>query len=358
MAMATEQIAEGMERLLGGPVHDRSTDQLMDDMEFALMASGSAATAAEYRRMVEHFVAFLEQCGEAVSLMTARRTHVQVYVKHLGKPEAALARLIDGCPVCRATPTRPADGYSASYVKRHLAALRAAYRFLRSEDVVKEDTTLDVRAPKVAAGRQYVPSREEVRALLDYRGTPKSRLLVRLAYYAPARRAELARMRYRDIDEHGVWHLTAKGGRSHAYELHPEVMRALRDYARWQRTQPKLRAALSDDDTAYVFLTRWGRPTSGGQLVRLLKRHAIRAGVAVIPARGKEWDAIDGKTSRLSPHALRRAWASHVLNDPSSPVPIDVVSAVLGHRDIATTRKHYAFTDDDRAFKALRHHRL
>lgn len=357
MAMATKQIAEGMERLLGGPVLDRSTDQLVDDLGLALLVRHSAATAAEYRRMVEHYIAFLEQ-WDGVSLMTARRIHVEAFVKHLGKPEGGLARLVEGCAVCRAMGNRPTDGYSASYAKRHLAAVRAAYGFLRSERVVSDDPTLGVRAPTVENRRQYVPSREEVRALMDHPGTPKGRLLVRLAYYAPARRAELARIRYCDIDEHGVWHLTAKGGRAHAYQLHPEVMRALREYARWQRTQPKLREALASDDTAYVFLSRWGRPMTDGQLVRVLKRHAIRAGVGLVPARGKEWDAIDGQTSRLSPHALRRAWASHVLNDPTSPVPIDVVSSVLGHRDIATTRKHYAFTDDDRAFEALRRHRL
>jgi integrase len=88
--------------------------------------------------------------------------------------------------------------------------------------------------------------------------------------------------------------------------------------------------------------------------VRVLKRHAVRAGVAVIPAAGKQWDAVDGMTSRLSPHALRRAWATHSLNDPTNPVPIEVVSMVLGHADTGTTRKFYAQTDDGRGRCAAR----
>lgn len=95
----------------------------------------------------------------------------------------------------------------------------------------------------------------------------------------------------------------------------------------------------------------------GGHLVRLLKRHAVHAGVGLIPARGREWGAINGMTSRLCPHALRRAWASHALNG-DRPVPLDVVSKVLGHADVATTQRHYAFTADNRAHAALAGHRL
>lgn len=44
----------------------------------------------------------------------------------------------------------------------------------------------------------------------------------------------------------------------------------------------------------------------------------------------------------LSPHAMRRTWATLALNDDDEPQPIDVVSEVLRHSDISTTRRHYA----------------
>jgi integrase len=60
----------------------------------------------------------------------------------------------------------------------------------------------------------------------------------------------------------------------------------------------------------------------------------------------------------MSPHALRRAWADHSLNDPVNPAPLDVVSAVLNHSETTTTRRHYAHTNGERARDALLGHRL
>jgi integrase len=58
-------------------------------------------------------------------------------------------------------------------------------------------------------------------------------------------------------------------------------------------------------------------------------------------------------TSRVTPHCFRRAWATMALNDEKNPIPIDVVSEVLRHKEIATTRRHYAPTKSDRAQAAL-----
>jgi integrase len=49
-------------------------------------------------------------------------------------------------------------------------------------------------------------------------------------------------------------------------------------------------------------------------------------------------DAVDGMTSRVTPHCFRRAWATIALNDEKSPTPIDVVSEVLRHQDIEAVK--------------------
>jgi integrase len=60
---------------------------------------------------------------------------------------------------------------------------------------------------------------------------------------------------------------------------------------------------------------------------------------------------VNGLTSRVSPHSYRRAWATIALNEKE--LPIDVVSEVLKHSDITTTRRHYAPTKSERARAAL-----
>ena len=193
---------------------------------------------------------------------------------------------------------------------------------------------------------QYAPTPDEVRRLLDAPGSPTGRLASYHLYYAPERRAPVAGARWRDFDlEAGTWTLVGKNGKADVFPLHPVLIAELRRFRSWQRSLAEkndaMRRALADPNTAYVYLTRNGRPINPGTLNRVLRWRAIRADVGVVPARSR-WDSPGGKTSRLSPHALRRAWAVHALNDPTNPVPIDVVSSALRHADISTTRRHYA----------------
>ena len=92
---------------------------------------------------------------------------------------------------------------------------------------------------------------------------------------------------------------------------------------------PAVRAALASPDTAHVLLTRTGSPIRPSTIAKMLKWHAVRAGVGVVPS-GARHDAPGGMTSRVSPHALRRAWATTALNDPEHPLPLDVVQEVEG----------------------------
>lgn len=157
--------------------------------------------------------------------------------------------------------------------------------------------------------------------------------------------------------ELGTWRLVGKGDKVDVFELHPVLRTEFRRYLRWQTEEatrnPAIKAALDDPETAFVLLTRNGKRVRPESIAKMLKWRARRAGVGVIKAKGK-WDVAGGKTSKVSPHAMRRAWAQHALNHPTNPVPIDVVAEVLNHADISTTRRHYAPTKPERARAALR----
>lgn len=360
---AVERTLRGEEGMLNPTLQDLLDQIERDGMEQVT----KRANRDEYLRMIRHFAMFLERYGK--ELTTADRNHVKWFKAHLEGTDAVAQKLTSHCAYCQAS-NRRTNTYSASYVKRHLAALKAAYEVLVGAKLVAADPAATVKRPKVEVSRGYVPSEADVRRLFDHPGTARSRLLIRLAYYAPARRAELARMRWTDIDE-GRWYYRGKHDKEHCLRLHPELIRALRHYRSFQEQEasrhPAMRVALLDPKHAYVFLTRNGKSITPGHLARILKRHAVRAGVGVMtatatatdPKTGQAWDCINGKTSRLSPHAMRRGWACHALNAPGADaVPIDVVSKVLNHANIETTRRHYAFTDDARADDALMKRRL
>jgi len=138
------------------------------------------------------------------------------------------------------------------------------------------------------------------------------------------------------------------------------LRRELRRYRSWQRQaakeNPRLRTALSAEDTAFILLSSTGKQVHRSTVTKLIKWRAIRAGIALVPS--DCCDAVGGYSSKMTPHALRRAWADHALNDKHHPLPLDVVAEVLNHADVRTTRLHYAGTKKQRANDALRGHRL
>jgi len=97
-------------------------------------------------------------------------------------------------------------------------------------------------------------------------------------------------------------------------------------------------------------MTRNGKPMTTTQIYKCLRRHGVRARVGLREA-PSDWDASGGVTSKVTPHAMRRAWATTALNDEEQP--IDVVQEVLKHTEISTTRRHYAPTKSKRARDAL-----
>ena len=191
---------------------------------------------------------------------------------------------------------------------------------------------------------------------LESPGTPKGRLLAHWMFYAPSRRQTFCDARWPDFDlEAGTWEVVGKGDKVDVFDLAPSLRRQFRLYRRWQLAEaernPAIRDALSDPETAYVLLTRTGRKTCPQTVSKITKWHGVRAQVGIYTGEGKRDRGRGGQSSRVSPHSFRRAWATIALNDEE--LPIDVVSEVLRHKDIATTRRHYAPTKSERARAAL-----
>ena len=320
-------------------------------------------TAAEYAAMLEHFAGFLGSLKAPTTLTAASRTDVMLFLSHLEEPGGGRpGPLRAECSWCelRGFPAgKDGKGCSPSYRKRHLAALRFFYfHCIHEAHLPTVEPTLGILAPRVVVRPQYRPDRDDVRALLDAPGHPRDRLLAHWIFYAPSRRQTFVDALWSDLDlDAGTWFVVGKGDRPDTFDLHPLLLRELRNYHRWQREvqaadSPAVADALRDPQTAYVLLSRNGRKCAPSLVSKMLKWRAVRAGVGVTTAVGP-YDTPGGKTSRMSAHALRRAWAHEALNDPVNPQPLDVVSQVLKHKDTATTRLHYAATKPERARSAL-----
>lgn len=339
-----------------------SNEQLIAEaIEINHVGVGKEKTLERYRTHLVHFAKYLAS-AHGVNFYGAKKKHVRLFMGHLEKPgghKPHEARL--RCEWCRERGYPDGEsgpGWSASTRKSYLAAIRFLYRHFLAEDDLPDlnPSALEV-PPKVIVKRQYTPSQSDVKRLLNAPGTPKGRLLAKWMFYAPSRRQTFSDARWPDFDlELGTWEVVGKGDQVDVFALAPPLLRELRLYQRWQLSEadhnPAIRDALADPEKAYVLLTKNGKRTAPSTVNKISKWHATKAGVGVCESKGKR-DLIQGKTSKVSPHAYRRGWATIALNDKKNPKSIDVVSEVLKHKDIATTRRHYAPTKPDRAQAAL-----
>jgi integrase len=337
-----------------------SNEQLIAEaIEINHAGVGKETTLERYRNHLVHYDHYIASVHGA-TFYTARQKHVRLFMGHLEKPGGECphsSRL--RCEWCRSRgypDGRSGPGWSPSYRKSYLSAIKFLYRHFQAEDDLPDINPAALESsPKLVYSRQCTPTKDDIKKLLAAPGTPKNRLLASWMFYAPSRRQTFCDARWRDIDlEEGTWQVVGKGDVADIFSLASPLLRELRLFRRWQLSEaeykPHIRDALSDPEMAYVLLTRSGKKTNPTTITKMARWHAVRAGVGVRKAPGI-CDAVDGETSRVSPHSYRRAWATIALNDEE--LPIDVVSEVLKHKEISTTRRHYAPTKSDRARAAL-----
>jgi len=324
----------------------------------SLAASGrSALTVAKYEAVMTEFAAWRIVAGggtdDAAALLAADRRALERFAAMLASDRRA-GLLAQGVARGLLDPRPPnARGALApSTRKGHISALRSFYGFFLRLEEISRDPSAHLEAPRVVHRRGAILTRDELVRLLEAPGRRRCTLQVHLLALTACRLDEIRCLRWRDVDW-ATARLTVvgKGNRERHVPLHPLLLERLQEYRAAQRrdaeTMPALAAALADPDTAYILLSRNGSLLARSAITRSLKRRAARAGI--MPR------AKDG--SALSPHMLRRTWASLALNgwepDGIAPEPLEVVSAALGHANLETTRTHYAFLREDRVARVF-----
>ena len=208
----------------------------------------------------------------------------------------------------------------ATSVSRRLSALRRFYRLQLERAAVREDPTARVRSPKQPRRLPKLLSEAQVEALLAAPATEttlglRDRAMLETLYATGLRVSELVGLRLSQVSiDMGVVRVVGKGSKERLVPLGDEAVEWLQRYAKEAR--PLLAA---DAKNECVFLTNRHTPLTRQAFWALIKRYAIKSGIA--PA-------------ALSPHVLRHAFATHLLNHGAD---LRVVQLLLGHADITTT---------------------
>jgi len=321
------------------PVHDHPDGDSCRALiaEFIAQADVSQHTKVKYRAHLNEFHAWLNH-AELHPDTPAPTRLVDVTAMQAHRFMAYLRQLD--------RPTSPTSGVALAggTRKNYLASLRSLYGFLLDVGLVDIDPTSRIRRPASAVTQGLHLSPEELRRLLDVRSSPRSRIQTYLLAYTAARSGELRRLRWHDIDfvQRSI-RLHGKRDKTRVVAIHPRLMSELRRWFLHQEAESErheaVRIARANPDTDYVLLTRSGKPLSATSIYKQLNRRAVAAGLHVLePAHGE-------CRSRVSPHALRRTFATLLLNDGQ---PLDAVADILGHASVDTTRRHYAFASSAR----------
>lgn len=220
-------------------------------------------------------------------------------------------------------------GLSARSQARVLTTLRGLYRFLQREGLLPaQNPTALLRMPKTGRRLPHAPPRAQVAALLELPdgATPlgvRNQAMLELLYATGLRVSELVTLQVHQVNlEAGFIRVRGKGGRERVVPLGTRAREKILAYLTAARP-----ALLKSRSSTYLFLTRSAKPLTRQAFWHLLKQYARRS------PRG---DA-------LYPHALRHAFATHLLEGGAD---LRAVQAMLGHVDIATTQIYTHLTGE------------
>lgn len=253
-------------------------------------------TLASYRRDLTQFEDWLrKQSGD--SLVTASSSSLQAY---LG------ARL--------------EQGVSPRSSARFLSCARSFYRYLLREGRAEHDPTLDVDSPRLGRPLPKALSELEVDRLLQAPDPGQAlelrdRTMLELLYACGLRVSELTGLQLAQLSlNQGVVRVFGKGSKERLVPVGEEALRWLQRYMAGARAE--LLNGLPSD---VLFPSRRGTQMTRQTFWYRIKIYAHRAGIR----------------KHLSPHTLRHAFATHLLNHGAD---LRVVQMLLGHSDLSTTQ--------------------
>ncbi|MBM5811155.1 MAG: site-specific tyrosine recombinase XerD [Gammaproteobacteria bacterium] len=215
---------------------------------------------------------------------------------------------------------RVESGAQPRSTARQLSSFRRFFRHLVREGLLREDPTAQIAMPKIGRALPRSLTESQVEALLNAPLTTdplgfRDRTMLEVLYATGLRVSELVGLRHNQVNlNQGVIRIVGKGNRERLIPLGEEAVRWLSEFLHGARGE-----ILLDRQTDHLFPTRRGDRMTRQAFWHIIKRYARKAGIE----------------RELSPHTLRHAFATHLLNHGAD---LRVVQMLLGHSDLSTTQ--------------------
>lgn len=256
----------------------------------------SRNTLDSYRRDLRQFAAWLE-VRDGRDLLAADQSLIQDYLAHKFRAKAR-----------------------ASTAARLLSSLKRFYRHAVRQNLITADPTLRIEAPKLPRSLPKTLTEADVESLLaapalDQPLGLRDRAMLEVLYASGLRVSELVTLKTPQVSrDMGVVRVLGKGSKERLVPLGEEALGWIERYLREAR--PLLLGKRVSDA---LFVTARAAAMTRQSFWHLIKRYSVQAGLH----------------KSISPHTLRHAFATHLLNHGAD---LRVVQLLLGHSDISTTQ--------------------
>lgn len=212
-------------------------------------------------------------------------------------------------------------GNKSRSVARTISTLRRFFRYQLRQRMISEDPTTLIELPKLGKPLPSSLSEANVEALLQAPNLSdplglRDRSMLELLYATGLRVSELVTLEYKQINlQQGVVRVIGKGNKERLVPMGDEAVIWINKYLEEARSELLKSGGVSNS----LFVTKRGSGMTRQAFWYLIKRYAIQAGIK----------------QKLSPHTLRHAFATHLLNYGAD---LRVVQLLLGHSDLSTTQ--------------------
>jgi integrase/recombinase XerD len=273
--------------------------ELLDEFSDALWLEDglSRNTLDSYRRDLNKFSDWLA-ANRGAALLQTTHADIQGYLGHLLLKQKA----------------------KASSTGRNISSLKRLFRYLLRQGKITIDPTLQIDTPKLPRNLPKTLSEADVELLLNAPDTQtplglRDRTMLEVLYATGLRVSELVSLRVTQVSlDMGVVRVMGKGSKERLVPLGEVALDWLRRYLADGRT-----VLLGRQTSDAMFVTARAEAMTRQMFWYLIKKHARHCGLTI----------------SLSPHTLRHAFATHLLNHGAD---LRVVQMLLGHTDISTTQ--------------------
>lgn len=259
---------------------------------------------------------WMEQ-GLSENTLSAYRSDLRILAKFLAGKSLLE---VDNGQLSEFLGSRYKDGIGSRSSARILSSLRRFYGYYIRENRITVDPTALIASPRIGRPLPTSLSESDVELLLAAPEVSnalgiRDKSMLEMLYATGLRVSELVNLKFSEISfRQGVVRITGKGNKERLVPVGEEAMSWLETYVGQAR-----KLLLGERQCDYLFVTQRAGNMTRQAFWYIIKRHAKKAGI----------------NKDLSPHTLRHAFATHLLNHGAD---LRVVQLLLGHSDLSTTQ--------------------